>query len=96
MCKTVSSYFDYLKVKIDYFSLLNHKYSPGVLNFYEKNVNGLVYEFACNLNLVDDLCRTPLHLAVAHGHVDVVDLMLKMRVQLFRNNQMDQSLKGDI
>lgn len=79
---------------IAHFRLLFHKYSRSILNLYEKSsVNGLSYEFVCNLNFVDGQCRTPLHLAVENKHLEVVELMMKMRLQLYRSLQMDQSLK---
>lgn len=50
---------------------------------FEKTINGPSYEFVCDLNAATHECRTCLHLAVEHGHAEVVHLLLKVCSSLF-------------
>lgn len=72
--------------------LLSHNYRDTLRNLFEKTVNGLSYEFVCDLNAPDSKCRTCLHLAVEHGHFDVVSVLLKLRLQLYSTDPINGQL----
>lgn len=56
--------------------ILSYDYPEPVLSEYE-TVGAPAYRSALDLNQGDGECRTPLFLAVAEGHLDVVKLMIE-------------------
>lgn len=58
--------------------LLSHSYATSLLHTFEKTINGSTYEFVCDLNAVDEACRTSLHCAVENGHLELVKWLLEV------------------
>ncbi|KAI6219497.1 Protein kinase domain containing protein [Aphelenchoides fujianensis] len=76
--------------------LLTHPYEAGLKNVFEKTINGPSYEFVCDLNAANHECRTALHLAVEHGHAEVVRFLLKFRIQLYALDSSDQLIPAEV
>ncbi|CAD5207709.1 unnamed protein product [Bursaphelenchus okinawaensis] len=70
--------------------LLTFEYKPNLINLFEKTVNGLSYEFVCDLNASDSHCRTAFHLAVENGHEQVVEALVEFKTQLYRQNELGE------